>query len=216
MIAGEGSGRVDRSGGEGARPLHAASLGGERSRPGERACEPGEDRQIGTEPNPLDPAPWSGSNAHSCRKRPNPARPRHGYGRATSTPSTRARHQEVKTARLDPSGTGGAVPGRAPPLGPRMPCVGTGEPPLAMLSDGRLVVATLHAGRLTERDDRPGVRPVSPLAELAAPGSPAPLRCAADARAPAAARAPASIRARRRRARARRAVNCAASAPAWC
>jgi hypothetical protein len=161
---------VDRSGGEGARPLHAASLGGERSRPGERACEPGEDRQIGTEPNPLDPAPWSGSNAHSCRKRPNPARPRHGYGRATSTPSTRARHQEVKTARLDPSGTGGAVPGRAPPLGPRMPCVGTGEPPLAMLSDGRLVVATLHTGRLTERDDRPGVRPVTRSPRVSRPG----------------------------------------------
>jgi len=63
----------------------------------------------------------------------------------------------MQAIRLDPSGGGITLPGRAPPLRASTPWIGTGEPPLIMLAGRRLVLAALHADRLAQRDGRPGI-----------------------------------------------------------
>jgi hypothetical protein len=63
----------------------------------------------------------------------------------------------VQPARADPPAGRGALPGRAAPLG-RLPLgVRSGEGPLAMLADRRLMLAGLDRGGLSQGDDRMAV-----------------------------------------------------------
>ncbi len=110
------------------------------SRSVQRTRQLGEDRQVGVEPDPLD-SPNAEREQRPIILEPTELPLDCGAPSVERlSPLRLARHQGMKAVRLDPSGGGGALPGGAPPLGPRTPRVGTGEPPLPMFAGRRLLV----------------------------------------------------------------------------
>lgn len=108
-----------------------------------RARELGEDGEVGVEPNAVD-APDAQRRERPVVFEPSEL-PFDGSALLVELAEARrlARDERVEAVGLDPPGGGGAFAGRAAPLGRLPGVVGPGEPPLAVLADGRVVIATL-------------------------------------------------------------------------
>jgi hypothetical protein len=124
-----------------------------RSRLGECGSEPGEDRQVGMEPDPLKSPDTERQQRPLVLEASILALDRTALAVELLPPVRPPRDQGVESAGRDPLAGRGAFAGWAAPLG-RLPLgVRAGEGPLAMLADWRQVLAGLDGGSLAERDD---------------------------------------------------------------